>query len=308
MLGHQLQGLRDKDGFILVAVLWILAALAALASVFAVYIANTAAAARLYDDRLQVRTLVIAGVELTAYRLLGLDDAHRPTSGAFGVQIGRSRVDVAFQSEGARIDLNLAPKELLSGLFSVLGAAPEDAGAYADRIIAWRTKPPSGAQNTGLQSAAAQNAEAEAYRAAGLAYGPRQAPFQNVLELHLIRGLPPELADAVLPFVTIFNGRAEIDVNEAPAQIIAALPRISPSAVAEILKERDPRNPQIALQLVGAARGSVAAGGRRTTRAKVRVVLDTGRTVNADVVLLIIDNGPDPYRILAWHDDFDGPI
>jgi general secretion pathway protein K len=298
MLRHQPEQLQEKDGFILVAVLWILVALATLASVYAIYIANTAAAVRLYDDRLQVRTLIVAGVELTAYRLLGLDDAHRPTSGAFGVQIGRSRVDVAFQSEGARIDLNLAPKELLSGLFAVLGAAPEDAGAYAERIIAWRTKPPSGGQNT----------EAEAYQAAGLLYGPRQAPFENAAELRLVRGLPSELAGAALPFVTVFNGRAEIDVNEAFAQVIAALPRITPSAVAEILKQRDPRNPQIALRLAGAAQGSVAAGGRRTTRAKVRVVLDTGRKVNAEVVLLTTDNGPDPYRILAWQDDFDGPI
>src|SRR6202008_1913354 len=138
------------------------------------------------------------------------------------------------------IDLNLAPKELLSGLFAVLGAAPEDAGAYAERIIAWRTKPAAGGQNT----------EADAYQAAGLLYGPRQAPFENASELRLVRGLPSELAGAALPFVTIFHGRAEIDVNEAPAQVIAALPRITPSAVAEILKQRDPRNPQIALRLV----------------------------------------------------------
>ena len=297
MPNHEPEYRCQKDGFILVAVLWILAALATLASVYAIYIANTAAAARLYDDRLQVRTLIISGVELTAYRLLGLDDAHRPSSGAFGVQIGHSRVDVAFQSEGARIDLNLAPKELLSGLFKVLGAAPEDADAHAEHVIGWRTKPPPGGQN----------AEAEAYKSEGLTYGPRQAPFQSAAELRLVRGLPSELVDAALPFVTVFNGRAEIDVNEAPAQVIAALPQISPSAVSEILKERDPRNPQIALRLAGAARG-VTTGGRRTTRAHVRVALETGRMVNADVVLLIIDTGPDPYRILAWHDDFDGPI
>lgn len=308
MLRHEPECLRETDGFILVAVLWILAALATLASVYAIYVANTAVAARLYDDRLQVRALVAAGVELTAYRLIGLDDAHRPTSGAFGVQIGRSRVDAAFQSEGARIDLNLAPKELLSGLFAVLGAAPEDADTYADRIIAWRTKPPGGAQNSGLQSPGAQNADAEAYRADGLLYGPRQAPFQNAAELRLVRGLPAELVDAALPYVTLFNGRAEIDVNEAPAQVIAALPRISPDAVAEIVKQRDPRNPQIALRLVGAARGSVATGARKATRANIRVTLDTGRTVNAEVVLLIMNNGPEPFRILAWHDDFDGPI
>jgi general secretion pathway protein K len=298
MSPHESESIRSRDGFILIAVLWILAALAALASVYAIYIANTAVATRVYDYRLQAQALITAGLELTAYRLIGLDDALRPTSGAFGFEIGRSRVDVAFRSEGARIDLNLAPKEMLSGLFVVLGATAEDGDTYANRIIGWRTKPQAGAQNT----------EAEAYQSAGLLYGPRQAPFQNAAELRLVRGVPSELVDAALPFVTVFNGRAEIDINEAPPQVIAALPRITPDAVAEILEERDPRNPQAAMRLIGAARSSVAVGGRRTTRASVHIALDTGRKVNADVVLLITDNGPEPYRILAWRDDFDGPI
>lgn len=287
-----------RNGFILVAVLWILAALAALASVYAVYLANTAAAARGYGYRLQTRALVTSGLELTAYRLIGLDDAQRPTSGAFGFQLGFARVSVEFRSEGARIDLNLAPKPLLSGLFTVMGLKQEDAEYCADRVIAWRTKPPPGDQNP----------EAQSYRAAGLNYGPRQAPFQNASELRLVHGLPPGLVDAALPFVTVFNGKAEIDVNEAAPQVIAALPKISPNAVADIIRQRDPRNPQLALGLLGEARSSVAVGGRKATRAAVHITLDTGRQVNADVVILITDNSPDPYRVLAWRDDFDGPV
>jgi len=287
-----------SDGFILVAVLWILAALAALASVYAVYIANTAIAVRIYDYRLQAQALVTAGLELTAFHLIGFDDQHRPTSGNFGFGLGRSQVDVEFRSEGARIDLNLAPKEMLYGLFAVLGVTPEDAQAYAERIIAWRTKPKPDAQND----------EGAAYQSAGLSYGPRQAPFQSVAELRLVRGLPSELVDAALPFVTIFNGRAEIDVNEAAPQVVAALPRISPDAVANILNGRDPRNPEAVLRLIGPARASVAVGGRKATRAGVHVSLDTGRKVNAEVVLLITDNDSEPYHVLSWRDDFDGPI
>jgi general secretion pathway protein K len=288
-----------KDGFILVAVLWILAALAALAGVYSVYIGNTAAAVRLYDDRLQAHALIAAGLEITAYRLIGFDDAHRPTYEpfAFAPETSQFHVDGEYRSEGARIDLNLAPKEMFYGLFAVLGATPEDAQSYADRIIAWRTKPKPGAPND----------EADAYQSAGLSYGPRQAPFQSVAELRLVRGLPPELVDAALPFVTVFNGRAEIDVNVAARQVIAALPRISPDAVANILNAQDPRNPEAVLRLVGPARASVAVGGRKATRVCVHVSLDSGRKVNAEVVLLITDNDPEPYHVLSWRDDFDNP-
>jgi general secretion pathway protein K len=137
---------------------------------------------------------------------------------------------------------------------------------------------------------------------------PRQAPFQNVAELRLVRGLPAALVDAALPFVTVFNGRPEIDINEAAPEVIAALPHMNPGTVADILKRRDPQNPQAVLGLLGEARASVAVGGRKTARATVHITLDTGRRVNADVVLLIAENGQEPYRVLAWHDDFDGPV
>ena len=137
-------------------------------------------AARVYDLRLQSEALIAASLELTAYRLIGFEDAARPTSGAFDFQLGRSHVGVEFRSEGARIDLNLAPKELLSGLCRVLGEKPEDADSHADRIVAGRTKPGRGNRNP----------EADAYGSAGLNYRPRQAPFQNAAELRLVRGLP----------------------------------------------------------------------------------------------------------------------
>jgi general secretion pathway protein K len=295
----ELTATSAADGFIIVAVLWILAALAALASVYAVYVANTAVAARVYDSRLQTEALIGASLDLTAYRLIGFDDTSRPSSGAFDFQLGRSHVSVAFRSEGARIDLNLAPKPLLAGLCVVLGAKPVDANSYADRIIAWRTKAPPGNQNP----------EADAYKDAGLNYGPRQAPFQNAAELRLVRDLPAALVDLALPFVTVFNGRAEIDANEAAPEVIAALPNLNSNMVDEILKERDPQNPQKVLSLLGTAASSVAVGGRKATRATVHITLDTGRKVNADAVLLISDNNsPEPYRILAWRDDFDGPV
>jgi general secretion pathway protein K len=288
----------SADGFILVAVLWILAALAALASVYAVYIANTALAARVYDQRVQAQALITAGLELTAFRLIGFDDASRPSSGSFNFQLGGSTNFVDFHSEGGRIDLNFAAKPLLSGLLAGLGAKPSDADSFADHIIAWRTKPPQGNQNP----------EADAYKEAGLPYRPRQAPFQNTAELRLVRGLPAGLVTAALPFVTVFNGRAEIDLNEAALEVIAALPGMSPSKAADILKLRNPQNPQAVLALLGTARDSVAVGGRKATRASVQITLGSGQKVSADVVILISENGTEPYRILAWHDDFDGPI
>src|SRR5262249_60655407 len=61
---------QTRDGFILVAVLWMLAALATLATIYAIYVINTATALGINDDRLQAEALTRAGLELTAHQIL----------------------------------------------------------------------------------------------------------------------------------------------------------------------------------------------------------------------------------------------
>ena len=101
--------------------LWILGALATLATVYSIYVINTASALAIIDDRLKAEALVSAGVELTAYQLTATPDV--PPSGSFRFRLGEANVAVEFRTEFARIDLNVAPKEVFSGLFAALGCA-----------------------------------------------------------------------------------------------------------------------------------------------------------------------------------------
>src|SRR5437588_6220638 len=128
----------DARGFIVVAVLWILAALSALVLIYLTYVTNTAVVVAGSADRVQTEALLGAGVELAALQLAARTEAARPTSGTFNARVGAGRVFVTFRSEAARVDLNTAPKGLLSGLMIGLGASPSNAASYADRILAWR--------------------------------------------------------------------------------------------------------------------------------------------------------------------------
>ncbi len=93
----------EESGFILVAVLWILGALAILASTYSVYVANASFATHVNDDRLRIANAISSGVELAAYKLLAApsDDA-RPAQGSFTARLSRSTIDVNFASEAAR--------------------------------------------------------------------------------------------------------------------------------------------------------------------------------------------------------------
>lgn len=131
---------RAEDGFVLIAVLWILAALATLASIYSSYTVNTAAASRVADDRVQAEASIRAGVEMAAFCQLALPEKARLVRGGFDVRVGRTGVAVRFRSEGARIDLNAAPSDLLTGLFTAIGVDPTRAETFAERVIGWRTK------------------------------------------------------------------------------------------------------------------------------------------------------------------------
>src|SRR5450756_2930848 len=129
----------NTRGFIVVAVLWILAALSALVLIYLTYVTNTAVVVAGSTDRVQADALVTAGVELAAYQLTAVKEDARPTSGTFDARIGAARVSVTFRSEAARIDLNAAPKGLLAGFMVGLGIDPSAAAGYADHILAWRS-------------------------------------------------------------------------------------------------------------------------------------------------------------------------
>ena len=217
-----------NGGFVLVAVLWMVAALATLASIYSIYATSAAAGLRVGDDRLQAELSIRTGVELAAYQLLALPEPARPTHGGFAVTVGRSRVAVEYRAETARIDLNAAPKELLAGLFRAIGAGDSAAQTYAERVVGWRTKVDS----------TADNPEQRAYASAGLAYRPRQAPFEDTLELALVLGLPQPIVERALPLVTVFSGRARVDVAGADPMTLAALPGMTPEVLHAVLKAR----------------------------------------------------------------------
>jgi general secretion pathway protein K len=289
-----------QSGFILVAVLWIVAALATLASIYSIYTVKTAAASHIADERLQAEQSIRAGVELAAYQVLAAPEAARPTHGAFNASVGRTKITVRYRSEGGRIDLNAAPKDLLVGLFASVGAGASEAATYADRVIGWRKK---AAPNV-------EDVEAAAYKTAGIAYAPRQAAFNNVLELALVMGLPAPVVERVLPEVTVFSGKPLVDVVNADAAVLDALPGMTRDILHEVLAARaqNPSDGKALMALMGPARGHATIEGGKALRVTVQVDLERGRRVEGEVVFVLADSGEDPFDIVYWRDDFDGPF
>ncbi len=288
----------SERGFVIVAVLWILMALSALAAIFSVYLSNSAQALAVTDAGLQTEALVSASLELTAYQLLLADDKARPAQGSFRFRLDNAEVLVTFASEAARVDLNFASREMLANLFAVLGANEKVAMESADRIVGWRTRP----------AANAANEEEALYGAAGLTYSPRQSFFTHVNELSLVLGLPAELVDRALPFVTVFSRSSDVDVLTAPPEVIAALPGMTPSALSDFLKQRPAlsRDQASIAAALGPAQASATIPTSKSFRILTTVRYDNGRRTSSEVVLALGEDrekDKDPYQVLSWQDD-----
>ena len=287
---------RARDGFVIVAVLWILMALATLVSIYSIYVGQSALALSALDDGLKVESLVSTGVELSIYRLTAPTPGTRHTHGSFPFRLNGANVVVSYTPENARLDLNAAPKEMLTRLFAALGATDEQADWIGDRVIGWRTPPKRGAEAS----------EDNLYRSANLSYLPRGAPFPHVSELWLVHGLPPALVARALPFVTVYNGRAEINVFDAAPEVIAALPGMSEARLTSFLDRRDtiPHDADALALLLGPDQAGATAEAGQSVRVRAQIAFNNGHKTTSEVVVLL-GTDSEPYRVLSWRDNVD---
>ncbi|QPF83627.1 general secretion pathway protein GspK [Bradyrhizobium genosp. L] len=285
--------LRERSasrGFVIVAVLWILLALSSLVLIFSAYLSASARALATNDMALQTEALVSAGLELAAFQLALSDDKTRPSHGAFHFRLDEADIAVVFTSEAARIDLNYASKTTLSGLFAVLGARKDAATEYADRIVGWRTRPTAGSEN----------AEAARYNALG--YAPRQALFTHVNELALVAGVPAQLVDRALPFVTVFNGSPDVDPAIAAPEVRLATGQTPPDQRGGF---GDPINVQSSFGSQPSTPQSAAAPAQSPCyRVAVTIRFRNGRRTTSEAVIAMGDK-TEPYRVLSWQDDVE---
>lgn len=222
---------RRQRGFALVTVLW---AAMILAAVAASIIATAHTEARLEHTRYgaaQLGAIAEGAIDIAILHMLDPSLAAEPPADGlpFALSFGGRRVAMRVEDEAGKIDLNLAQGELLRRLFVAVGVEPLAAQAFVDKVLDWR-EAGSGRRLNG--------AKAEDYRAAGFAYGPRQAPFESVAELRLVMGMTPALFARVAPSLTVYSQSSWVDPAFAPPDVLAALAAMGAAPASQILARR----------------------------------------------------------------------
>jgi general secretion pathway protein K len=121
-----------------------------------------------------------------------------------------------------------------------------------------------------------------------------------------VRGIPPAVVEHMLPFVTVFSNAASINILDAAPQVVAALPGMTPVNLQEVLSARGDLalDPHSLLALAGGEGATLA--GSKAYRLTIASEADSGRRSTAEVVILLLEGGQEPYRVLSWRNASDG--
>jgi general secretion pathway protein K len=207
---------RSEEGIALIAVLWALTLLSLIAAALIAETRSSTHVAHNMADKAAARAAADAGIERVILDLksLNTDKTFHADGTVYAWRFADGIVRISLRDETGKVNLNKAPEELLAALFASAGVDPGTAESLADAVADFRDKDgfvrPHGA-------------EAADYRAAGLAWGPKNAPFHTVAELQQVLGMTAEIFDLVAPNLTTYTLGATLNPSLASGRLTAAL-------------------------------------------------------------------------------------
>jgi general secretion pathway protein K len=241
-----------RHGFALLTVLWVTAALSAIVAASLALAGTGSATSRNRIVLTRGAWAREACVEILLARYAGNPSIRKVDT----VELGRGvwcRAELT--NAAATLDLNLATPEAVRALV--------ENDSLADALLDWRDADdiprPLGA-------------ESDWYRAAGRRL-PRNGPLADVGELSRVRGF--DSADvARLATLLTTDGTGQLDLNAAPAALLATLPGLGPEALAVFMRRRSTGTPVVGIDqflalLPPAGRSSLLAHYQEFTRQAV---------------------------------------
>jgi type II secretory pathway component PulK len=243
----------SRDGFALLAALWLLIAISAIGLELSIrsrghrlQVANAVDASRLRavaDGGIETAYAILEG-RVMALRRDGETDPNRlidpwgdfvsGSASPRGDAEERERarrlprdMSLRLEDAGALLNLNLAGEEQLRRFFLAFRLDLGQADRLAQAIADWRDA-------DGFRRG--RGAEADDYAREGLPGVPANRPFDQLEELRAVRGMDDRLFARVLPHLTLI-GSGRVNLNQASEEVLLSLPGMSEQAV-QVLQRR----------------------------------------------------------------------
>jgi general secretion pathway protein K len=289
-----MRGRGRPRGAALLLVLWVVVLLTGVVTLFATAARTEGMQGRTLARATAARYAAEAGLEVAAMHLQGIDLRARwlPDGRAQRFSFDGHRIEVRVVDESAKIDLNAAPTDVLSGLFVALQVDPDRARALAGAIIDWR--------DPDNLLAAEGGAEDSDYAQAGLPYGAKDRPFDTVSELRQVLGMDAATFERARPYLTVYTGQARPSPNFAARPVLQAI-GMTPEQVAVVLAQRGETVPGQPAPLPGQT-DTLAAQGTGTYSISSQATRADGTRVRIQAAIRIGAGGGSGqlYLPLSW--------
>ena len=129
--------------------------------------------------------------------------------------------------DGAFVNLNSAPRELLLGLFQYAAGLPEDAAEkLAIAVIEWRSPSATGDLTRN-------------YEAAGVQYRPRHNRFEAPEDLLQVLGVEYEAYAKITGLLTVYGSSVGVDARYAPEALLSVLAGGQQDVARQVLLSRE---------------------------------------------------------------------
>lgn len=308
---------RREQGFALVAALWILVLVGAVSVGFFTAAQSERRAVANSAESARARWAARAGfARATAAldRQLGgastvrsLRDAGDSIVHALPLEVNDVPVEAALLDSRARLHLNRAGRADLVRLSTALGVGRQRSERLAAALLDWRD--PDARRR-------ASGAEARDYAALGLPVRPRDGPLPSVKELQEVRGIDRDLYRRLRPYVTVV-GDGRVNLNSAPAPVLAVLPGLGLRAARTLVRARSEGSFESAYQVARVLPGDAARRLRRRIDAfreraaygprfgMLRVRADPPGTPAAMTIRAVVElQGGSDWRLVRTREDY----
>ena len=314
MNGNMALSNQNRSGSALLVVLVTLGVIAVLAAAVARSVSGAALELSVARATQETEYDLRAGIELGVVAILKLGDEMRSADAA--VDLTGRRITVRVTNERARIDLNKAKADVLTGLFTAEGLDDAEAASLAANIVEWRGGVDSVKTAVSLQD---DQQLGGLPQSGGLAMptgsqpkdAPKQTPslrfFFHPIQLVSVPGFSKPLVRRLFPFLTVANGANKINPFIAGPDVLNALPGASSSKVEAFLDARDGNvSRDTAILLLGVDKEFLSEDAAAGWRLQITSTPRVGRVHHSEAIIGgVKGDGEEPYHVLYVLDDTD---
>ena len=239
---------KPQRGIALLMVLWVLTILTVIAFSFS-YMARTEGYAALsFRQTIEKKFLAEAGMQRGMAELLYMSVNKNLASVGAGSEVWRTDgrpykiltdngyYTIGITNESGKVDINTTPELLLRNLLLNLGLDLDHVNMIVDSVMDW--KDPDDLHRL-------HGAEADYYMSLPNPYKAKNADFETLEELLLVKGITPEILygdegkKGIIDFLTVNSKMTKININAAPREVLWAIPGITPELADAIITIRE---------------------------------------------------------------------